>query len=412
MPRRRHSETSSLDFLGPKLLGFVRLIIHPEWKDNSMRSRLRLLFFVALAAPLCLQSQVRPEVSAYVSSPRRALVAPELPELDEAWVSNSLSWADAMLAAYPPGLPENPARRPVLQRLDDIFHMKSPAESPAVKSFLRTRTDVAITQMEQDRGTKSDQIWKLYNDGFVVRSGGVTVGFDVIPGVPRTGCVISHEQLIRLLAQIDVLFISHEHEDHANREVAELLLAAGKPVIAPPKLWEGQSFAAKLTYPTRDYSKAFSLPVRMYSLSVVVFPGHQGPVLNNIYWVKFPSGFTIVHMGDQGLIPHQGEDRQWLARIGDLYRVNVLLVDCWYADIDELVRNVRPDLVVPGHENELAHSIDHREDYAQTYERLANVSRPFVEMTWGEYLQLDGAQAPRSFIDSKNPQATLPTLRN
>lgn len=368
-----------------------------------MRSRLRLLFFVASSLPLCLQSQVRPAVSAYVSSPRRALVAPELPELDEAWVSNSLFWADSMLVAYPPGLPENPTRRPVLQRLDDIFHMKSPAERPSVKLFLRTRIDGAITQMEQDRGTKTDQIWKLYNDGFIVRSGGVTVGFDLIPGVPRTDCAISHEQLIRLLAQIDILFISHEHEDHANREVAELLLEAGKPVIVPPDLWKDQPFATKLTYPTRDYSKAFSLPVRMHSLSVVVFPGHQGPVLNNIYWVKFPSGFTVLHTGDQDLIPHQGEDRQWLARIGDLDRVNVLLVDCWYADIDELVRGVRPDLVVPGHENELAHSIDHREDYAQTYERLASVNRPFVEMTWGEQLLLDHVQAVGSLKNSKQP---------
>jgi hypothetical protein len=32
----------------------------------------------------------------------------------------------------------------------------------------------------------------------------------------------------------------------------------------------------------------------------------------------------------------------------------------------------------------MGHTVDHREDYTQTYERLYRLRYPYVVMTWGE----------------------------
>jgi L-ascorbate metabolism protein UlaG (beta-lactamase superfamily) len=353
-----------------------------------MRGCLWPLGIAFLALSPNLHSQAVPDVSAYISSPRRALVAPEMPEMQESWVSNSLLWANAIFTAFPPAVNESPVRRPALQRLDDVFHMQSAASRPSIRTFLRNRIDAALTQMEHDDAADGTKIWKLYNAGFVVRSGGVTVGFDLIPGVPGSDCVVSDEQLARLVSQVDILFISHWHPDHANSKMAELFLRAGKPVIVPPDLWVDQPFAKQLTYLERSSDHVSSMSVGRRKINIVAYPGHQGPVLNNVYFVQFPNKFEVLHTGDQDLPSDQGADRMWLGHIGEQHRIDAMLVDCWYENMNELVGSVRPNIVITGHEDELAHEIAHREDYTQTYERLERSPRPFVVMTWGELINL------------------------
>jgi hypothetical protein len=48
------------------------------------------------------------------------------------------------------------------------------------------------------------------------------------------------------------------------------------------------------------------------------------------------------------------------------------------------VRGVNPELVITGHENEMGHTVDHREDYTQTYNHLFGSRYPFLVMAWGE----------------------------
>jgi hypothetical protein len=45
---------------------------------------------------------------------------------------------------------------------------------------------------------------------------------------------------------------------------------------------------------------------------------------------------------------------------------------------------VNPKLILTGHENEMGHTVDHREDYTQTYNHLFGVPYPFIVMAWGE----------------------------
>jgi hypothetical protein len=64
--------------------------------------------------------------------------------------------------------------------------------------------------------------------------------------------------------------------------------------------------------------------------------------------------------------------------------VDIYLPNCWMPDLDRAVRGVNPRLVITGHENEMAHTVPHREDYTQTYNRLHGIPYPALVMTWGE----------------------------
>jgi hypothetical protein len=73
----------------------------------------------------------------------------------------------------------------------------------------------------------------------------------------------------------------------------------------------------------------------------------------------------------------------------------VILPNCWTTDIARAVRGFDPELVITGHENEMGHTIDHREPYWLTYQRqtgsdrsggsrLVGYDKPLLVMTWGE----------------------------
>jgi len=119
-------------------------------------------------------------------------------------------------------------------------------------------------------------------------------------------------------------------------------------------------------------------------LKVVAYPGHQGEVINNVHLVTTPEGFTVVQTGDQSGSAGPGSDFEWIAHIGANHRVDVLLPNCWTNDIGRVARGVNPALILTGHENEMGHTVDHREDYTQTYNHLFGSGYPFIVMAWGE----------------------------
>jgi hypothetical protein len=62
----------------------------------------------------------------------------------------------------------------------------------------------------------------------------------------------------------------------------------------------------------------------------------------------------------------------------------VLMPNCWATDIVRLADGFRPKLIIPGHENEMGHTIDHREPFWLTYNRLSKSPYPLMVMAWGE----------------------------
>lgn len=327
----------------------------------------------------------------FIWSERRILTAPELFDAPDEWVDRSLQWVEYVLDAYRPGLVEHPARRAALIRLDDVLHIESAPRKELVQKFYRQRLEQAVADIEKTKVTQGMRIWKLYNHGFLVRTPTVSFTFDLVPGTRIPGFAIPVDLMERLVAQSDATFISHLHGDHANQDVARMFLAKQKPVVAPEGLWKDNAeLSGRLTYPERSASAIHSIPVRggQQTLKVVAYPGHQGAtVLNNVHLVTSPEGLTVMQTGDQWNDDKPGSDFDWLSNVARSHHVDILFPNCWTRGIDRMIRGINPEVVITGHENEMAHSVDHREDYTQTYNRLFGVPYPSIVMTWGETWQ-------------------------
>ena len=127
-------------------------------------------------------------------------------------------------------------------------------------------------------------------------------------------------------------------------------------------------------------------------LEVIIYPGHQGEnIENNVSLVKTPEGLSFSQMGDQS----NSDDFEWIDEVGNNHVVDVLLPNCWTTDIVRVTKGFNPALVITGHENEMGHTIDHREPYWLTYQRQEGSDRfggssevgydtPLILMTWGE----------------------------
>lgn len=328
----------------------------------------RLAFALLLAQPA-------PD---FVSSPRRLWTAPELLDAPDEWIRRSLAWADFVLAKHAPAWPEPPERRAALIRLDDVLHIPSAPQKPLIGQWYARRMERVLAEIESTRVTSGLQVWKLYNHGWLLRTASVSWAYDIVPGPPAIANMrMDPAWIARLVQQADALFISHWHDDHANEAVAEAFLAAGKPVIAPTGLWSEKPIARRLVYPERSAGKTHTVGKLRY----LAYPGHQGKdVTNNNHLVISPEGFSALQTGDQSL----ESDFAWLDRVGAQQKVTVLLPNCWTPDLPRMAKGVNPRWVLTGHENEMAHTVPHREDFTQTWQRLKGVSAPAPLLMWGE----------------------------
>lgn len=78
--------------------------------------------------------------------------------------------------------------------------------------------------------------WQMYNDGVVIKSGEVVIGLDVIPMPRFFGWDEPDGLTARLAGLIDLLLITHDHDDHYDRPLVRACLELGKPVLLPHPL--------------------------------------------------------------------------------------------------------------------------------------------------------------------------------
>jgi L-ascorbate metabolism protein UlaG (beta-lactamase superfamily) len=298
----------------------------------------------------------------------------------------SLGMADEALKMYPPVVEEPLIRKMALQMIDNVMHEERAPSFRSVQEFLNTRIENAIKEIREEKVDKGAVIWKLYNHTFIVKTASVTLGFDIQRGFrDHEEYVLSKELIKELVNLADILFISHRHDDHADKWVAQMFIEQNKPVVTPPDLWTGDQFYAKILHPERkpDVIQKINLPSKGKDLGVVVYPGHQGErILNNVYLVLTPEGLAFSHTGDQSNLA----DFDWIDRIGENHKVDVVMTNSWSVYPDQrLAHGYRPKLIIPGHENELGHTIDHREPYWLNYVRMPEAKKfPWVQMAWGE----------------------------
>ena len=84
-------------------------------------------------------------------------------------------------------------------------------------------------------------------------------------------------------------------------------------------------------------------------------------------------------------------DYDWIDYVSKNHLVDILLPPSWTNEIYRIVKGFDPKLIIPGHENELGHTIDDRvpfwydSEYLElTYPELKSSDYPLILMTWGE----------------------------
>lgn len=271
-------------------------------------------------------------------------------------------------------------RKSALMHLDWIYHDPRLDQSPQIRHFLSEQIRSVIEDLDQPV-KKGVKIYKLYNHAFIAKSATVTIAFDMTrAGQGERKNMISDELMDSLVQKCDVLFVSHRHGDHADMGVAELFIKHQKNVIVPTGLWENKSEFITHLRSEEILKKEITLS-NGKKINVKVMPGHQDEVPNNVYIVNTPENINIAHTGDEW----NKEKDQWIATVKDHTVVDILLVHCWAMPLENIINGFNPKLVITGHENEIVHSIDHREPYWLNYRRMKKVKQPIVYMTWGEH---------------------------
>ena len=315
---------------------------------------------------------------------------------EPAWVAPIYNYVDARLLEYPPSCPASVERQEALMVLDGPLHLHEAPRFRSTLAFLRERMQRTIEEIEHWEVREGARIWRLYNMGFVVRTPSATLGMDLVggwrlesdEGLEYYG--ISEEWISRLADQLDVLTISHAHQDHMDPLLRDLLFERGMPVVVAPGIYEEFVDQPLLHRPDRGRE-----PAALHSFNIpaakdggVAYPGHQGAEIpNNVYLVRTGESPTILHTGDQS-----GDlDWEWIDGIGDCHHVDVLIANCWTTDMARLIRGVRPGLVITGHETEMSHGPDHREAYWRSFELFrGRHDPPSLVLCWGEGVSYPG----------------------
>lgn len=294
--------------------------------------------------------------------------------------SHMFNLVDEALTENPPVIGAPMARKLALYNLDAMLHEVKYDNTEPFCNFIDSRIGKVIEDMKSPvkRGVK---IYKIYNDGFVVRTKSANIAFDVVRGACKGQQLLSDEQVDAIVDKCDVLFLSHNHGDHVDKYVVNRFIEAGKPVIAASEILPDLEGVTHY----RSESEILDKVVKLKSgeeLQVKIFPGHQSPMMCNIYVVTTPDKYTVAHTGDQ----YDKNDMEWIAEIKEKApKIDALMINCWSYQIAEAIKGFDPRYVLSGHENEMGHTIDHREAFWLTFQKLEPVQHDYVVMSWGEW---------------------------
>lgn len=328
------------------------------------------------------------------------LINPHLDAKGNAFINRQdqalLATVNDVLKRVPPQWPEPENRRLALYLMDAILHDPYVQERPPVQDFFHARIKAVADQLQHTKVTKGAVIWKIYNMGFVVRTASTTLAFDLTraKSARAEGFFVPKDVMTDIIKQCDVLFISHRHADHAEEWVAQTFLDQGKPVVTPPEVWEGKPIHDRITHLERVVEKVQSLPIQNGArvLKVVCYPGHQMEhVQNNVVLVMTPDNISVAHIGDQINEGKFQPDYAWIDNVHKYHHVDIFLPNCWTNELFRIVKGFDPELVIPGHEDELGHPIDDRVPYwgdckylQLTNPQLLKSKYPVIPMMWGE----------------------------
>ena len=252
------------------------------------------------------------------------------------------------------------------------------------------------------------RLWRIYNMGYIIKGPTHTVAiditarpkfYDVVEGrfMPDTNVVVWSEADWKRLANLaDMIFVTHPHGDHYDRAGIEAFVEAKKPVVVPCDLVAYTASRPPKEGPDGKYVVEKEIlttapccvkltedhlgPVDVGGVKVRNFLGNQGKdVPCNVYLIDI-DGVLVADNGDN----YDMDKERMLSKCPP---ADVIIASTWN-NVQGMVNccagapgfDRTKSVLLPSHENELGHGVDHRESYHEMYtrkDRLGNREFPW-----------------------------------
>lgn len=285
-----------------------------------------------------------------------------------AWIAATNAFVDKWLRKYPAEISDGGncsyERRSLLLLRDYPMHadnyrddatqeLKDAYENSILKMHREAEMEALKWLSKKSRSSHLD-VCKTYNMGFFLRSAGKVIGIDL----QWEG---NEEEMKEIASVIDILFVSHPHDDHYSIGLMQAVLAAGKPVVMSADILPDYPSEWKVIV-DKDNLEGMSINgINFHSCL-----GDQGPdAPNNVFVIQI-GNWRVAQNGDNAV----AEAEEFLAD----HQVDVLITACWNGfkrTMDYIRSNPQGTqcIYIPAHENEWMHTVDHREAYQELFER-------------------------------------------
>jgi L-ascorbate metabolism protein UlaG (beta-lactamase superfamily) len=249
---------------------------------------------------------------------------------------NTLEQIKSNLLNNPPNTGDPTVREQTILDLNNILLNDSSRGSQAVYNFYNFMMEKVNVEL-RDTVSEGATIWMMYNHGFVIKTTQNVFAFDLIEGHPGWIRHLPPE----LIQQIEVLFISHEHDDHYDYYVADKVVANGGYVVVPSE----NSTLGNVPMAAGNSLTILGLHIKAH------YGLHSVPV--RIYEVITPAGLKILHTGDN----------QTSETLPDIDSLDVLLLNAWVNEsggtsslvgMRNCIKKLIPTVMIPGHLFDLA----------------------------------------------------------
>ena len=326
------------------------------------------------------------ERAAFVSRAREAgenALADRVAALDDAaWIDAAIRGAEDLLVRTEDLDSFDAKRRAALELLDFPLHVDNYARTAdpkvrtafeesaiayARRAVVRVRDEVRVATVAP--GTL--RAWHVYNMAYVLKGPRHTVLVDFTPYPFAKGCAVWTDEDWDAFAELgDLLVVTHPHRDHLSIPLVRRMRAKGKPVVLPCAI-------TNVTAVVLDSDHAE--PVDVAGVAIRNFCGFQGNVPCNSYNLEI-DGVTVADNGDNSDI---NKDALQM----DCPPADLIIAATWnrpmfFVKSCMLARGFRRDRAVflPSHDNELMHSVPHRESYHELYASDRRLGAP--DFTW------------------------------
>lgn len=207
------------------------------------------------------------------------------------------------------------------------------------------------------------QVIKVYNAGEILRTSTRTIAVDIKWEGEKEGAD-------EIAKAADVFFLSHPHRDHYSDVMIQAFADAGKPVLLPSNVtpdaqWDGKTVIFEDRLETFDFE----------GIGVNIVTGYQGERPNNAYMIEF-DGWRV-------LLPGENDQHERYQAFSALPAPNLILEPTWNrVDITfDIVKDMegydpQTTFMIPEHENELTHPVNHRESYRELFTRPDRLGDP------------------------------------